>query len=293
MSTECSILFADVTGSTQLYEQKGDDFAQRVVGKLLDALTRVIGSHNGTVVKYIGDEVMARFPEADQALQAAIGMQEAASAMTDETGCRIKIGCHHGQVVETADDIFGDSVNIAARMTGLAKAGEILTTEELVKQLNPVNKRMCWIFDHTKVKGKAKTIAVYTVVWQEDEFESTVIHHGVDEEAAEEEERVLLLKFQENTYEVHSGTAFTLGRGLQCDLTVAVSSASREHAKINYRNGKFYLEDQSTNGTCVRTEDGNLMYLRREETVLWGHGVVCLGANFDEVEAHLKYECPQ
>jgi hypothetical protein len=130
-------------------------------------------------------------------------------------------------------------VYIAARMVSLSKGGVILTREELVEQLNPVNKRMCWIFDHTNVKGKAKAVAVYTVVWQEDEVESTVIDHGIDEgtETKTEAERVLLLKFNEDTYEVYSSAAFVPGEG--CYVWVETSNKRRLTCILSARSRAF------------------------------------------------------
>jgi len=291
MSVECAILFADVTGSTELYEQRGDDYAQQVLGRLLDALSGVVQTNHGTVIKYIGDEVMARFPDANSCVQAAIDMQETATHMEHDTGCRIKVGCHYGSVIESADDIFGDAVNTAARMAGISKGGQIVTTDDMVKHLAPAYAEGCQLFDRTRVKGKADLLAIYTVIWEEED-EVTTIHSRVHDEPVEEDELVMHLSYGTETKPVSSKKAFTIGRGPQCDLTVRVGSASREHAKIEYRNGKFLLSDQSTNGTYVRTQDANLMYLRREEMVLWGDGVISLGADFDEESSHIYFESP-
>ena len=76
---------------------------------------------------------------------------------------------------------------------------------------------------------------------------------------------------------VSSGKGLQLGRSEDCDLTVGAELASRLHAKITVKKGKFVLVDQSTNGTHVKTEDNVRHYLRREELALSGSGEISLG----------------
>lgn len=91
-------MFADVAGSTQLFEVLGDDMARATIAETLELLTNVINSHNGTVIKTIGDEVMCTFPEADDSANAATEMQETLEDANDmrEEGPKIKvrIGMH-------------------------------------------------------------------------------------------------------------------------------------------------------------------------------------------------------
>src|SRR5690606_30674497 len=70
------------------------------------------------------------------------------------------------------------------------------------------------------------------------------------------------------------GSAFVLGRADNCSLVVPAPLASRQHARIEFRRGKYILVDQSTNGTWVRLQDGKDVYLRREELPLWGAGII-------------------
>ena len=127
------IMFADVAGSTQLFEILGDDKARSTIAETLELLTNVINAHNGTVIKTIGDEVMCTFPEADDSANAATEMQETledANEMRDEgPEIKVRIGMHFGPALLEGGDVFGDAVNVAARMAAQAKGGQIITTK--------------------------------------------------------------------------------------------------------------------------------------------------------------------
>ena len=138
---ELAILFADVVGSTRLFEQLGDQRARAMVGICVDLMRLATEQHNGTVIKTIGDEVMSTFPTADDALNAAGQMQKQISAhaelRNDGQAVAIRIGAHFGPVVLEARDVFGASVATANRMTSQAKAGQIITTAATVERLSP------------------------------------------------------------------------------------------------------------------------------------------------------------
>src|SRR5512134_3521561 len=138
---EVAILFADVVGSTQLYEQQGDVKARQMVARCLDIMREATEASRGTVIKTMGDEVMSTFPTADDAMNAAKRMQERISTDADlehDNGrVAIRIGCHFGPVVQEHRDIFGSAVHTANRMTSQAKARQIITTLSTVQKLSP------------------------------------------------------------------------------------------------------------------------------------------------------------
>src|SRR3984885_4957369 len=128
---ELAILFADVVGSTKLYELLGDLRARDMVGICIEVMRAATEQNNGTVIKTMGDEVMATFPTADDALNAAAQMQKQIVLhpllKVDEQSVAIRIGCNFGPVVHENRDIFGSAVHTANRMTSQAKAGQIMT----------------------------------------------------------------------------------------------------------------------------------------------------------------------
>src|SRR5579863_9812582 len=115
--TELAILFADVVGSTRLFEVMGDLRARDMVTACVDVMRAATEHHNGSVIKTIGDEVMATFPTADDALNAAGQMQKQIAThnelKVEGQPVAIRIGCHFGPVVLESKDVFGASVHTA------------------------------------------------------------------------------------------------------------------------------------------------------------------------------------
>ena len=168
-----AILFADVVGSTQLYEALGDDRARETVQQCLRVMKQATEHYGGTVIKTMGDEVMSTFPSADDALNAANQMQQRITNTirieTDDSHVSIRIGCHFGPVVAEDRDIFGAAVHTANRMTSQAKAGQIITTSALVEQLTPQWKALVRQIDVATPKGQSDEVAVFEVLWQPEE----------------------------------------------------------------------------------------------------------------------------
>ena len=134
-----AVLFADVSGSTRLYESLGDAEALATIGRCVALMSTVCVGHGGRVVKTIGDEVMAVFPSADSAAKAAVEMQARVSEHPPVGGSRlaIRVGFHLGPAIETDGDVFGDSVNVAARMAALAKREQIILSSYTADALAP------------------------------------------------------------------------------------------------------------------------------------------------------------
>lgn len=278
-NVKVAVMFADVTGSTKLYETLGDENANRIIGKAISVMAKITEGHDGYVIKTIGDEIMCRFPSANDCVRAAIDIQEEISAgiQGETVTISIKVGLHFGPAILMEDgDVFGDAVNVSARMAGIAKAAQIITTEETMKELDADLKDMSRQFDRTKVKGKSEEILVYQVVW---ETEDDVTRIEIVTDDREEEVKYLDIKFrgQETTIASSDNRTFVIGRGVQSDLMCKTRLASRTHMVIEFKRGKFSLADQSSNGTYVRTDDGEQYYLRRQEMMLWGSGKIALG----------------
>lgn len=294
-NVEVAVLFADVTGSTNLYETLGDEDANRIIGKVLDVMSKVTEAYQGYVIKTIGDEIMSRFSTADDSVKAAKEMQEEISAgLQGETiPISIKVGLHYGPAILMEDgDVFGDAVNVAARMAGIAKGSQIITTQETVSLLSPDLQDMSRQFDRTTVKGKEEEIIVYQVVWEQSD---DVTRIEISDNPDEEEVRYLSLEFRGEQTRIASDDhrTFIIGRGVQSDLLCQARLASRTHAAVEFRRGKFLLTDQSSNGTFVKTDDGENIFLRRQELMLWGSGYIGLGEEVsrEDPENVIRYVC--
>ena len=169
---ELAILFADVVGSTKLYEALGDVRARDTVGHCVDVMGQATENNSGTVIKTMGDEVMSSFPTADDALNAGSQMQQAISDNPDfadgEVEVTIRVGCHYGPVVLENRDIFGAAVHTANRMTSQAKPGQIITTQVLVEKLGKDWKENVRQIDIASIRGQSEEIALFEVLWQTD-----------------------------------------------------------------------------------------------------------------------------
>jgi class 3 adenylate cyclase len=278
-AVRCAILFADISGSTRLYEQRGDRDAQAIIARALTRFSEITKRHQGRVVKTIGDEIMSVFPSADDAVQAACAMQEyVLRSLILDAKVSIRAGLHYGPaLVENDGDVFGDAVNVAARMVQSAKAEQILTTEETVERLSPARRADTRPYDWVTVKGRSEKVVMHEVIWQQHDMTGQIMVMPVAPSAPAKQQK-LTLRWRD-TVVVLDGDAqpLVMGRGEQAGLMVLVASASRSHARIEARRGKFVLVDQSTNGTFLRPANSDEIYLRREEHALLGEGEIGLG----------------
>lgn len=293
----CVVMFADVAGSSAMYENMGDEAARERISKALDALISITRRHNGKLVKTIGDEILVYFTDTDMAVNAAQAIQE---TMEDDRspetiGVSIRIGMQHGSTILENNDIFGDTVNVAARVAGLAKARQILCThevailvknEELAAKMRP--------YDRLRIKGRNERLDVYLVAWEaEDDMTNMATASSFTNPARYDQAENLKLTHGKHSYTIPTGTnSFVLGRGKDSDLIIQGDLISRHHSRIDHRRGKFILSDQSTNGTFVRTAEGQDIFLRSEELALFGSGHISLGKKVDLADFNIiKFDC--
>ena len=279
-----AILFADIANSTHLYETLGNKKAQNLIGNCLSLFSDVTSEFGGTVIKTIGDEIMCTFPNANDAVEAAINMNQRLMDMPidDLSGIsppNIYVGIQLGPViVEDDKDVFGDAVNVAAYMVKLAKQRQIVMTEETIAALGTELKETARHIDNVTIKGKTGEVNIFEIIWEQKD-ETVMMDVPLDTLLGE---CLMELKLGDQRLEVGKDCAFiTLGRQRHNDLVVDDIRVSRTHACIEYRRGKFILIDQSSNGTYTRDQESNRIHLRREETPLSGSGVISLGREME------------
>lgn len=288
----CTVLFADIAGSTRLYEQFGDSRAQDIVTGCLLRLTETCIRHRGKVVKTVGDEIMCWFPTVDDSVNAARAMHELLRdrESVDPLTPSVRIGLHYGEAIFERNDIFGDAVNLASRMTAVAKARQIITTESTVERLSGALSANTRLFDRATVPGRQGEVTMYEVLWEGEDathIMSRVSLTGTDAH------HFLRVWFGDKEDLIGPDTLeYTIGRGAQRNLVVSSDLASRLHGRIEFRRGKFVFADLSTNGTFIRSQDGQETYLRREEMPLWGSGFISLGRSVTEGDPNLiRFSC--
>lgn len=280
------IFFADISGSTSLYERLGDVAAREQVSECIELMKGKVQQYEGKVIKTIGDEVMCTFPAAETAVKAAISMQENLSGDDHATryvraGLSVRIGFHYGPVLHETGDVFGDAVNLAARVAGMAKSAQIITTQSTIDLLPPAMRAGSRFVDNAPIRGKREEVSIFEVIWQQDnltrmatsfvsapkEIGRLALQHGAGEILMDPKTQPTML----------------LGRLPECGVVVDSDRASRQHARIEYRRGLYYLIDQSTNGTYIESsENEEPVFLRRAEMQLKGEGAISLGIQVDK-----------
>jgi len=289
--TQVAVLFADVAGSTKLYEALGDAEAKVLIDEALIGMKVITQRHRGRVIKTIGDELMCVFPDADRGSLAASEMQLAVNGLPPVSAVKrsIRVGFHAGPVLEADGDVFGDTVNTAARMAGLAKADQIITTSAAVALMSPLLRESTRRIAALAVKGKGEDVEVCEVLWQASD-DLTMATSSIAQTAAPASLQL-----------VHGGRSIVLeganaravlGRDASCHVVLADRKASRVHARIELRRDKFFLVDQSTNGTFVSFAGEREIVLRREEVMLRGTGRITFGhsiADSDEETLDFRF----
>jgi adenylate cyclase len=276
-----TIAFVDIVGSTRLYEAVGDDLAKQLVTAIEAEVARVVVENGGEVVEVVGDEVMCRFEDVNEAVLCACCIQEQIERFSNRQRITmsVRIGVHCGPAIVEDGRMFGDSVNVAARMAALARGRQIITTEQVVNHLRADLAGLSRRFDEVRVKGKREPLVIYDLLWRQDTVTSLVNEAS----AAPGIASLLRLCYSNKTFLIRAPcTGFSIGRDPANSLVVTASPVSRNHATIEFNRGKFVLVDTSTNGTYVLTHDQQSLYLRRETLPLWGHGLIGLGAPASE-----------
>ena len=292
--TKLAIVFADISKSTQLFEAYGNLRARNIVSHTLNLLSDVTRKYDGTVIKTIGDEVMCTFEDLEKAVEAVIRMPQSLleDSLLVEVGITIKVGLHFGDVLQEDNDVYGDAVNVAARMVQLSRPEQIITTRDTVDRLPKYQMASMRNLGSVPVRGKQNEIEIYELIWQTDATDLTIMH-GQSSLVRRGPRASLTLRYSGEDIPLEKEKMpFMIGRGERNDLVVQDQSVSRTHASIEYRRGKFVLIDRSTNGTFLQIQDEETVFLHRDQMHLRREGVILLGQDGSESCDHaIHFQC--
>jgi hypothetical protein len=275
-----AVLIADVCGSTPLYESSGSLKALDLIADCLDNISNVVDAEGGAVLRSKGDDVLCTFPDAGSAVRAASLMMDGQAGSPLE----IHIGINYGPVIFDRGGIFGDVVNVAARMQSIAKPGEIITTETVYEQLPDAERRQVRLLDTQTLKGKSEPMNIYAVFKEDtqvtyyvgEDGKHTVRPKNVFDDSGPKVN--VTLEFGDRTIVRRDGSpGFHIGRAGSCDLIIDEPCVSRDHALLTVRRGKVLLTDMSSTGTWISQADGDAVLLRRDVMQLASDGVISLG----------------
>lgn len=290
---DVTVVFADLTGSTGVFEALGNAKATLAITRLTQWIGKVCETHEGRVVKYLGDGVLMVFKQNANAVDAVIELQrvhhDRIGEWPESQKMGLQIGLARGEIVEQAGDCFGDAVNLASRLSDLSGSEQILATSAVIDALGESSEVRARCLGSLDIRGRNEACVVHRIEWQSEvlsEFLTIPAPFGLG--AAVSSRPALQSRIELSWLGAH--TAFSqnqlpvfLGRDAQSQFLVEDPRVSRRHANIEYRAGKFYLEDISSYGTWVRFADtGAVIALRRQECLLMADGEIALGAPFED-----------
>ncbi|AGU49851.1 putative adenylate/guanylate cyclase [Variovorax paradoxus B4] len=294
MDVNSTVVFADLTGSSRVFEAMGNARATDTVTRLTQWIGSVCQAHGGRVVKSLGDGVFAIFSNAATAMPAVIELQRyhQKRLMTWPVPLRmaLQIGVASGEVVEVEGDCFGDAVNLASRLSDLAGPGQIWATDAAIAQLSEIGVRHRDLGLIT-IRGRSEMSAVHRIDWQDEMTSFLTLPAALtplrlpDSSLGQIELAWLDVRsvFRIEELPIH------LGRVHDAQFVVNDPRVSRLHARIELRHGSCVLTDLSTYGTWVRFHGNggpsHEVALRREECVLHGRGEIGLGAPLSDFTA--------
>lgn len=284
-----AILFADISGSTALYDKLGDVKALELITLHMEVMIAELAPHQGVLIKTIGDEILCTFPTAAAAFEAACAMQTAIARTRPAEGqpLYIRIGFHYGDVICEGNDVFGDAVNVAARVTAITRARQIMTTQAAVDALPPELSRRTRKITRAEFRGKEAALDVFLVNWELDDTLSTRIGLPQFRKPTEARHELMLRHRQRILTIDEQRKSIVLGREESCDLVIQSTFASRQHARIELNFGKFVIADHSANATYIRFSDNQIILLTHQEIMLHGAGAISLGQPFSEDPAEV------
>ena len=295
---EHTVVFTDLYGSTRLFESLGNSEATQRVTRITSWIAGVFQAHQGRVVKKLGDGVLCLFDDPSSALAAVLAVQRGHQAhllqLPLDQQLPIRAGLATGPVELVADDCYGDTVNVAARLSQLCGSHQILAHASVLQGLPQPVATPFKNLGYLNLRGRVAACQVFQVEWlvassdPAHEVLTRFMTGGVAETAETAATQVVLTWNQMSRTFKPQEKVVQLGRHALLDVVLSSPMVSRNHARLTWRNGSVMLADVSSNGTWVRFDGARTdVHLRREECVLHGKGQLALGASFADPDTTL------
>lgn len=285
-----AVLLADVAGSVPLYERIGDDAALRQVSDCLDAIRAIVAQHGGDFIYSKGDDVLSLFGSSEAALLAVCQI----SHQLSKEPLIARIGLHFGAVIRARGAVFGDVVNVTARLSTTANPGEVLISQSFFEALSAGSRSTLRLLDKMAFKGKQELFDVYTLRSDDGVPSTHVASRGtfVDRRSAPPPRINLVIRYEDQLRSCGNSELVTIGRSPECDIVVQRPWVSRHHATFTISNGKARLVERSSSGTFVSMGPGQEeVFVRREDILLFGSGIISPGRRSSLEDAQiLHYE---
>jgi len=268
-----TVMIADICDSTLLFSQLGDEKAFALIKEALKEAARLVQRHDGLVLRTKGDDVLCMFSDAFNALQASMAIHEAVDSRHAHK-LAMSIGINSGPALLSEGDILGDTVNIAARLSAFAKAGQTLVSSSTIDILSQPSISFIRPFGEISLKGKSTPVSTFEVLSESDKDEIT---QAGPTPLVFPRSSQISLRFQGREIQLdYLLTRFRMGRSPDCELVMEHPLITRHHAEISYQDNEFVLHDFSTNGTELIVS-GRSINLHHKQAALRGSGSIFLG----------------
>lgn len=275
---EATVLFADVSGWTDLCARIGDIAAKRIVDRIFERLSDTVERCNGRVVKRIGDELMCVFGAPSDAAGAALDMQRFAAKRNQSAKEKLflRIGFHAGPVLQEQSDFFGDTVNTAARVVAEAFRERILTTRGTAESFSKEIADVVSPWRSAALRGKESEVELLELIWRNGTASTSVRQKTV---RVKPDHKCLRIRFLENECVLaRGGMTIQFGRGRTNDLVIDDPSSyvSNSHGRFEFRGGVIEIVDTSRNGIYVEFENESVTRIN-ERAAVQASGYMTLG----------------
>ena len=276
-SRETTVLFAALLGAEEMQSRAGEKAGHDALERCEFRLGQAAASCGGRLARGIGDKLMVLSATPDSAADAASAMHLVMDKLpkTGDVKLGMGIGFHFGPVIQKGDEVFGDTVNLAARLCEQAGPGQIILTDWTAKLLSPLYRGFLRNLDKAQLKGRSDEVGLCELVWRADDNATAFSRWQPDHKPVQS---VLHLVYRDKKVDRRrEKDIVTIGRGEDCGLQVYDDQASRHHCSIEHRKDKWVVVDVSTNGTYVSIEGEKEIELNHEELVLTKKGRITLG----------------
>lgn len=291
-----TVLFADLRGSTALFKALGNAGAAGLLAHTVSLLSLRVGETGGSVVKTLGDGLMAVFPAPTAAVQAVLQMQDSISRITSSAGpgapaLRLHVALDHGELIEVEHDCFGDAVNVAARLLEHAGDNEVLITRAVQERLDSALQRRFRSLGPLQLRGSAMPCHVYQLMSARAGEELEGVTGFADLSVPAMAGSVRLSYGGTDQIFPARQMPIVLGRGSGANFCVPEGCVSRTHARIEWHGGHFHFWDHSSNGSYVAFSNRSQVPVRRGSCSLHGSGILGLGSfTSEQPAAQVRYE---
>ena len=296
MNVQTTVVFADLFGSTGVFESLGNTKATEAVTQATNWVADKFIANGGRVIKLLGDGVLATFEDSSDAIRAVVDIQRShqlrLANLPPQLYMPLRIGVVRGDVVLVADDCYGDAVNMAARLSEITGPHQIWVNDKAIENTPALNDVQFRLLGPIAIRGRSEPCTVFQIEWQEEQnSEYLTIQNPVSLTTQARSGDVLGgridFSYKDRRQTFHSfEMPIHMGRVRSVDFVVNDPRVSRTHARIEWRNGSFLLVDESSYGSWVRfAGSGADLMLRRDECVLHGEGQIALGTPFTDPTA--------